>query len=406
MTETVAGQCGGTGWTGPSLCQSGWTCVSQAGNPWYSQCLPNAATSSIGGGQVTTPSLSSTTVISVTHCASSNAPAPGSGKVSVAGINIAGCEFGTDSNGNQQPSAAYCPLGPMYNKPDGPGQMSHFASQDKFNVFRLPVGWQYLTNNANVATGTLDPTNSGAYDFLVQQCLVTGAYCLIDIHNYARFNNAIIGQGGPTNEVFAALWASIATTYKSQSKVIFGLMNEPHEILNISTWRDTVQAAVTAIRNAEATSQIILLPGNGWTSALSFLSDGSGPALATVTNPDHSTTKLVFDIHKYLDSDSSGTSPECADNYISKAFEPLAQWLRCNGRMALLSETGGGSTSSCQTYLCQTVAFLNANSDVYLGYIGWAAGAFDLSYQLAETPTNSKGVWKDTQIVTQCLVPK
>jgi endoglucanase len=52
----------------------------------------------------------------------------------------------------------------MYNKPDGPGQMFHFASQDKFNVFRLPVGWQYLTNNANVATGTLDPTNSGAYD--------------------------------------------------------------------------------------------------------------------------------------------------------------------------------------------------------------------------------------------------
>jgi endoglucanase len=71
-------------------------------------------------------------------------------------------------------------------------------------------------------------------------------------------------------------------------------------------------------------------------SALSFVSDGSGPALATVTNPDHSTTKLVFDIHKYLDSDGSGTSPECTDNYISEAFEPLAQWLRCNGRMALL----------------------------------------------------------------------
>jgi endoglucanase len=89
-------------------------------------------------------------------------------------------------------------------------------------------------------------------------------------------------------------------------------------------------------RNAGATSQIILLPGNDWTSAESFVSDGSGPALATVTNPDGTTKNLVFDVHKYLDSDESGTSTDCVDNYISKAFEPLAQWLRCNGRMALL----------------------------------------------------------------------
>jgi len=89
-------------------------------------------------------------------------------------------------------------------------------------------------------------------------------------------------------------------------------------------------------RNARATSQIILLPGNDRTSAESFVADGSGPALATVTNPDGTTTNLVFDIHKYLDSDGSGTSPDCVGNYISVAFAPLAQWLRCNGRMALL----------------------------------------------------------------------
>ncbi|KAK4121203.1 carbohydrate-binding module family 1 protein [Parathielavia appendiculata] len=31
------GQCGGSGWTGPTCCQSGSTC--QASNQWYSQCL-------------------------------------------------------------------------------------------------------------------------------------------------------------------------------------------------------------------------------------------------------------------------------------------------------------------------------------------------------------------------------
>jgi len=45
--------------------------------------------------------------------------------------------------------------------------MVHFASNDGFNVFRLPVGWQYIINNANTASGTLDPTNSANYDLYV-----------------------------------------------------------------------------------------------------------------------------------------------------------------------------------------------------------------------------------------------
>lgn len=57
-----------------------------------------------------------------------------------------------------------------------------------------------------------------------------------------------------------------------------------------------------------ATSQLILLPGNNWTSAETFVSNGSGPALMTVTNPDGTTTGLIFDVHKYLDSDNSGTN--------------------------------------------------------------------------------------------------
>ncbi|KAL6697090.1 Exoglucanase 1 [Trichoderma pleuroticola] len=36
-TQTHYGQCGGTGWTGPTRCASGYTC--QVLNPFYSQCL-------------------------------------------------------------------------------------------------------------------------------------------------------------------------------------------------------------------------------------------------------------------------------------------------------------------------------------------------------------------------------
>lgn len=59
--------------------------------------------------------------------------------------------------------------------------MQHFAKDDGFNMFRLPVGWQYLVNNR--VGGTLDQGNTQKYDQLVQACLRTGAYCVIDIHN-------------------------------------------------------------------------------------------------------------------------------------------------------------------------------------------------------------------------------
>jgi endoglucanase len=48
---------------------------------------------------------------------------------------------------------------------------------------------------------------------------------------------------------------------------------------------------------------------------------------------------------------------------------------------------------------------LSANSDVYLGWTGWAAGGFaGQNYVLSEVPTLSNGVWTDTPIVTQCIV--
>ncbi len=57
--------------------------------------------------------------------------------------------------------------------------MNHFATDDKMNIFRLPVGWQWLVNNK--LGGTLDGGSLGIYDGLVQGCLKTGAVCVIDV---------------------------------------------------------------------------------------------------------------------------------------------------------------------------------------------------------------------------------
>ena len=71
----------------------------------------------------------------------------------------------------------------------------------------------------------------------------------------------------------------------------------------------------------------------------------------------------------------------------------------------MLTETGGGPTdSTCLTNLCGQFRTLNSYNDVYLGWIGWAAGQFDPSYVLSEVPTqNSDGSWTDVPLVSKCV---
>ncbi|EKM81377.1 hypothetical protein AGABI1DRAFT_113024 [Agaricus bisporus var. burnettii JB137-S8] len=47
------GQCGGNGWTGPTSCVSGYTCVEQ--NEWYSQCIPGTVTTTTAPPTTTPP---------------------------------------------------------------------------------------------------------------------------------------------------------------------------------------------------------------------------------------------------------------------------------------------------------------------------------------------------------------
>ncbi|KAL7284562.1 carbohydrate-binding module family 1 protein [Trametes coccinea BRFM310] len=64
-TAPQYGQCGGQGWTGATTCPSGWSCV--VSNPYYSQCLPGAASStptSAPSGPSSTPGGSPTTTAS------------------------------------------------------------------------------------------------------------------------------------------------------------------------------------------------------------------------------------------------------------------------------------------------------------------------------------------------------
>jgi len=49
------GQCGGNGWTGPTVCAAGSCCSTQ--NAWYAQCTPGSGCPGSGSGPTTMTSL-------------------------------------------------------------------------------------------------------------------------------------------------------------------------------------------------------------------------------------------------------------------------------------------------------------------------------------------------------------
>ncbi|KAL7420419.1 hypothetical protein Q5752_005390 [Cryptotrichosporon argae] len=289
------------------------------------------------------------------------------------GVNIAGCDFGMDTSGDSGTSE--CP---------DTTQITHFFD-DGANAFRLPVGWQYLVGSTTDSSSTsLDADFFATYDALVTAATGLGAYALIDIHNYARWNGGIIGQGGPSDSDFESLWTLLATEYKDNELVMFGIMNEPHD-LDITTWATTCQGVVNAIRAAGATTQTIVIPGNGYDTASDYYDDAND-ALLNITDPaTGDTSLLIFDVHKYLDSDGSGSSSTCTTNGVD-TFTSLATWLRAEGRQAIVSEIGAGDNSGCITDLSGALDYLVENDDVFVGFTIWAAGSFATDYTLSVTP--------------------
>ncbi|KAF4976736.1 hypothetical protein FZEAL_6652 [Fusarium zealandicum] len=322
------------------------------------------------------------------------------GRVKYLGVAIPGIDFGCEIDGS-------CPLQPFAKFPliefdggDGEGQMKHFVKDSGFNTFRLPTSWQFLLNEQ--LGGKLDPVKSEQYDKLIQACLNTGAYCMIDLHNFARYNGGIVGQGGPPDELFVDLWSQLARKYANEDKVMFGLMNEPHD-LDIALWAKTCQKAVTGIRKAGATSQIILLPGTNFASAETFVSSGSANALGAITNPDGSKNGLVLDLHKYLDINNSGKYVECTNDNV-EGFRTIATWLRKNKREAIISETGASIDPSCMKRFCTQNDFIAKNSDVLIGFVGWGAGSFPHEYVLTLTPLWTGHGYVDNKLMQECII--
>jgi endoglucanase len=291
------------------------------------------------------------------------------------GVNIAGAEF----NGRMlpgRPSTDYFyPSKPM---------IDHFAAKG-MNTIRLPFLWERLQP---VLGADLDSGELKRLDDVVQYATGRGLHVVLDVHNYAAYRRQPIGTADVSAAALGDLWRRIAQHFKSNRNTIFGLMNEPKG-LKTETWLEAANTAIAAIRQAGATN-LILVPGNGWTGAHSWMGRSYGtPNAEVMLGVADPANNYAFEVHQYLDSNYSGTHPECRNERIGvTTLEKFTQWLRTNGKRGFLGEFGGGSDPVCLAALDAMLTHLAENSEVWLGWTYWAAGFWPPSYFTSVQPVD------------------
>ncbi|KAI8813161.1 glycoside hydrolase superfamily [Cladochytrium replicatum] len=399
---TLWGQCGGQGWTGPTTCCAGSTCVYS--NPWYSQCLQGSSTvatttvskttttsskttttstttrttttilptSSTRATTTTTtvPKTSTTTKATTSTVPTTTAPSPtptsAGGKLPYTGVNEAGAEFG-----NQKIPGV---LNTDYTWPST-ASLTFFVNNG-MNIFRVPFLWERAQNPVNT---TLIESYLTGLDATIDTITSLGAIAIIEPHNFGRYpatSSVIIGQSAIDNGAFNDFWTRIANRYKSRSNVWFNIMNEPHDEDTV-LWVATAQSAVNAIRAAGFKNKLIV-PGNYWTGGWGWYNTGSTGSVSNAvafvgfTDP---LNNFFIEAHQYLDSDGSGTHADCVSTAVGvERLTQFTNWARTNKFKTFLGEIGASDNTVCVAALENTFKFMEANSDVWQGFTYWAAG--------------------------------
>lgn len=291
------------------------------------------------------------------------------------GVNIAGAEF----NGKKIPGVP----GRDYFYPR-PTSFEHFASEG-MNVVRLPFRWERIQPALN---GELDPAEYRRLADAVHQATARKLFVLIDVHNFAAYQGKPIGSPDVPVTAFADLWKRLAGKFKNERQVGFGLMNEPKG-LPTETWLQATNAAIAQIRAAGA-KNLVFVPGNGYTGAHSWFGKSYGtPNAAVMLGVNDPADHYVYELHQYLDSNFSGTHPDCTSETVGvTTLTGVTEWLRRHHKRGFLGEFGAGSNPTCLTALDSMLGFIDNNRDVWLGWTYWAAGAWSPSYFTSVQPVN------------------
>ncbi len=235
-------------------------------------------------------------------------------------------------------------------------------------VFRIVFAWEWIQP---VLNGPLNRPTLAGLDADVNH------FGRRDL-NFGNFppNTHIVGEHDDVTAAdMADAWSKIAVHYASNPRVIFELMNEPHD-QNSAMLVATYNRVIEAIRATGATNPI-MIDGNDWSNAgrWVFGSDNN----VNMLNVTDSANNLIFDVHQYFDKFSAGQSTSCIVDTGFSLYD-VTSWARNNRKRLFLGEFSGGKNPQCYMELKNALAIVANNSDVWVGSAWWGAYAGQAPY--------------------------
>jgi endoglucanase len=200
-----------------------------------------------------------------------------------------------------------------------------------------------------------------------------GAFIILELHNGGRRKrngkDYIIGEDpAVTIADFTDGWTRMALQWKDNPRVIFELMNEPHE-QDIGTLVEVSNAGIAAIRATGATN-LIMVCGINWNSLAWGVGSDNQSYMLKITDPlDH----FCFDVHHYFDEWGQGKGPNVRDDPVTP-MRNFLDWARANRRRGFCGEFGCSFNKAGLDACRELLVMIEGNPDVFMGWAFLGAG--------------------------------
>ncbi len=339
-----------------------------------------------------------------------------------AGINLSGLEFGQVI----EPFVI-----PNLSNADSKSIQSDLKDTNAFidggmNTIRVPISWGYLQLDGP----GVGPINLGYYENYIRPLLQTltqaHVYTMIDLHAYMRYSKfgheySGCGANGKCPDgtlildpaAYQSVWGQLFSLIQQDQTIdkqyiMLDLVNEPVGIPDDKVF--TIQAGLITFLRNQGFDGYILVEGNNWSGLHSWATETwTGAAGKIYSNATLFTrknfaragitdlSKILINVHQYLDSNYSGTHDDCQQNLETTGpsgfnLKLFANYLKDNELQAIVTEFGTGKNAdSCRAPLTKFMQYLQDNtatnqSGGFVGWTIWSAGHGWGDYNLRVKP--------------------
>jgi endoglucanase len=313
----------------------------------------------------------------------------------LAGVNLAGAEFGTNLLPGVYGKDYIYPNHPAFNTLD------YWASRG-LTFIRMPFAWERMQRSIG---GDLDASELALMDAFMDDAHARGMSVLLDCHNYAYYRLNLgdqqtkIGTSPSVPETsLGDLWKKLALRYKDHPALFgYDIMNEPSGLGDPDRWKRIAQHTIDAIRQVDTVKPVVV-EGEEWANGYKWpeVSDN----LKNLTDPANN---LIFQAHIYFDPDFSGryVNKDYAANSVpspefgADRIRPFVNWLKANNARGMLGEFSvPGHQEEWLTLLANFLDYLGENDDVIHSHTYWAGGPWwdtSSTADMAIEPANNGG---------------